>query len=77
MRTAAVRGRHRLGTPGLVHCMRHLGVASALAECHRGWLWTLLTPARHSLAGLRRRAMAAAAQQAWTPRTGVSAPSYT
>jgi hypothetical protein len=77
MGTTAHRGRHRLGTPGLVHCMRHPRVAAALAALHRRWLWTLLTPARHSLAGLRRRAMAAAAQQAWTPRTGVSAPSYT
>lgn len=76
MRTVADQGRHRLGTPGLVHCMRHPRVAAALAELRRGWLWTLLTPARHSLAGLRRRAMAAAAQQAWTPLPGVSAASY-
>jgi hypothetical protein len=67
MRTAH-RGRHRLGTPGLVHCVCHLEVAIALAECDRGRLWRLLTPARHSLAGLRRRAIAAAAAQAWTPR---------
>ncbi|HEY3260851.1 MAG TPA: hypothetical protein VGJ95_11400 [Pseudonocardiaceae bacterium] len=68
MRTAAHRARHRLGMPGLVHCVRHPEVAVALEEFHRGWLWALLTPARHSLAGLRRRAIAAAAQQAWTPR---------
>ena len=67
MRTAAQRGRHRLGTPGLVHCVRHPEVAFALAGLHRGWLWTLLTPARHSLAGLRRHAVAAATQRAWTP----------
>ena len=68
MRTAAHRGRHRLGTPGLVHCVRHLEVAIALAEFDRGWFWALLTPARHSLAGLRRRAIATAAAKAWTPR---------
>ncbi len=67
MRSAARQGRHRLDTPGLVHCVRHPEVASALEEFRRGWLWTLLTPARHSLAGLRRRALAMATQQAWTP----------
>jgi hypothetical protein len=67
MRTAAHQGRHRLGTPGLAHCVRHLEVAIALEEYRRGWLWALLTPARHSLAGLRRRAIAAATQKAWTP----------
>jgi len=68
MRSAAHRGRHRLGTPGLVHCVRHPEVAVALEAFHRGWLWALLTPARHSLAGLRRGAIAAATQRAWTPR---------
>jgi len=67
MRSAVRHGRHRLHTPGLVHCVRHPEVATALEEFRRGWLWALLTPARHSLAGLRRRAMAVAAQQAWTP----------
>lgn len=75
MGTAADRGRHRLGTPGLVHCVCHLEVALALGDHRRRWLWTLLTPARHSLAGLRRRAMQAHAQRVWTPR--VSAHSYT
>jgi hypothetical protein len=68
MGTAAHRGRHRLGRPGLVHCVRHPEVAAALEQFDRGWLWALLTPARHSLAGLRRRAVAAAAAKAWTPR---------
>lgn len=63
----ARRGRHRLGTLGLVHCVRHAEVARALTEHRRARLWTVLTPARHSLAGLRRRAMALASQQAWTP----------
>lgn len=72
MHNPARQGRHRLGTPGLVHCVRHPEVAMALDEYHRGWLWTLLTPARHSLAGLRRRAVALAAQQAWTPRSATT-----
>lgn len=54
-----VSGRHRLGTPGLVHCVRHRAVAEALAEFQTNWLAKLITPARHSLAGLRRRAIAA------------------
>ncbi|HEV2780135.1 MAG TPA: hypothetical protein VGX25_12150 [Actinophytocola sp.] len=61
-------GRHRLGTPGLVHCIEHRPVAEALAEYRRGW-WTAITvPARHTLAGLRRRAATAAAERAWAPR---------
>lgn len=54
----ALLGRHRLGLPHLVHCVEHVEVATALAEHRRTWLSTLLTPARHSLAGLRRRAPA-------------------
>lgn len=48
--------RHRLGTPGLVHCTEHREVAFALGEYRRGWLSALLVPARHSWVGLRRRA---------------------
>lgn len=51
--------RHRLGTPGLVHCLEHPEVSLALGEFRRGWLSALLVPARHSWAGLRRRALAA------------------
>lgn len=50
------RARHRLGTAGLVHCVNHPEVADALAEYRRGWLTALITPARHSWWGLRRRA---------------------
>ncbi|WP_236796904.1 hypothetical protein [Amycolatopsis sp. GM8] len=60
-------GRHRLGTPGLVHCMEHRPVALALAEYRRTWLTALLVPAQHSLAGLRRRAVLAARERAWVP----------
>ena len=60
-------GRHRLGTPGLVHCLRYRAVAVALEEYRRTWWSTALVPARHSLAGLRRRAAAAAAERAWAP----------
>lgn len=50
-------GRHRLGTAGTWHCVEHAAVATALAEHRRSWVTSLLTPARHSLAGLRRRAV--------------------
>jgi len=60
-------GRHRLGTPGLVHCLRYHAVAVALEEYRRTWWSTALIPARHSLAGLRRRAAAAAVERAWAP----------
>ncbi|HET6290643.1 hypothetical protein P3102_24340 [Amycolatopsis sp. QT-25] len=60
-------GRHRLGTPGLVHCVLHRPVAEALAEYRRTWFSALLIPARHSFAGLRRRARAAALEHVWVP----------
>ncbi|MGH3757088.1 hypothetical protein [Actinophytocola sp.] len=60
-------GRHRLGIPGLVHCLRYHAVAVALEEYRRTWWTAALMPARHSLAGLRRRAAAAAAERAWAP----------
>ncbi|HET6505102.1 MAG TPA: hypothetical protein VFG87_30495 [Amycolatopsis sp.] len=60
-------GKHRLGTPGLVHCVLHRPVALALEEYRRTWLTAVLTPAAHSLAGLRRKAAAAAAERAWAP----------
>ncbi|MCT2587123.1 hypothetical protein [Actinophytocola gossypii] len=61
-------GRHRLGAPGLRHCLEYRAVAEALAEYRRNWWTTILVPtAKHSLAGLRRRAAAAAADRAWAP----------
>jgi hypothetical protein len=60
-------GRHRLGTPGLVHCLVHRSVALAVGERRRGWLAALLIPAKHSLAGLHRKARAAALEHAWAP----------
>lgn len=60
-------GRHRLGDPGLVHCTEYRAVATALAEYRRSWWSNILMPAKHSLAGLRRRAAAAAAERAWAP----------
>jgi hypothetical protein len=62
-------GKHRLGTPGLVHCVLHRPVAMALDEYRRTWLTALLVPAKHSLAGLRRRARAAAHEHAWASAT--------
>ncbi|HEY0448597.1 hypothetical protein [Actinophytocola sp.] len=63
-------GRHRLGAPGLVHCLRYHAVAVALEEYRRTRWSTALVPARHSLAGLRRRAAAAAVERAWAPVVG-------
>ncbi len=62
-------GRHRLGRPGLVHCVEHRAVSEALADYRRNWLTALLVPARHSLAGLRRRARARAHEHVWAPAT--------
>ncbi|GLZ36751.1 hypothetical protein [Actinokineospora sp. NBRC 105648] len=61
-------GRHRLGTPGLVHCRTHDAVAAALEGRTRTWWSALLVPARHTLAGLRRRAGVAAVERAWVVR---------
>jgi hypothetical protein len=63
-------GRHRLGTPGLVHCLLHRPVSMALEEYRRTWLSALLVPAKHSLLGLRRRAQLAAMERAWVPAVG-------
>ncbi|HVV10311.1 hypothetical protein [Amycolatopsis sp.] len=67
--SASKPGRHRLGTPGLVHCVLHRPVALALEEYRRTWLTALLVPAKHSFAGLRRRARAAALERVWVPAT--------
>jgi hypothetical protein len=71
-------GRHRLGGPGLVHCVTLRQVEDALGD-RRAWWWRLLTPARvavrirsrHSLAGLRRRAVAMAMERAWVPSAAI------
>ncbi|MFI6031075.1 hypothetical protein [Amycolatopsis magusensis] len=68
MRVSKHVGRHRLGTPGLAHCVRHRPVAEALVAYRRTWLTALLVPAKHSLAGLKRRARAAATiDRGWAP----------
>ncbi|WP_372667099.1 hypothetical protein [Amycolatopsis kentuckyensis] len=67
-------GKHRLGTPGLVHCVLHRPVAEALADYRRTWLSTLLVPAKHSFAGLRRKARAAALERIWVPAVVTRAP---
>ncbi|MEV6643181.1 hypothetical protein [Amycolatopsis sp. NPDC051371] len=63
-------GKHRLGTPGLVHCLLHRTVGDALADYRRTWLSALLVPAKHSFAGLRRKARAAALERIWVPAVG-------
>ncbi|GHG21299.1 MULTISPECIES: hypothetical protein [Amycolatopsis] len=67
-------GRHRFGTPGLVPCTVHPSVAEALAGYRRTWLSTLLVPAKHSFAGLRRKARAAALERIWVPSVSPARP---
>ena len=67
MRRNEYQGRHRLGTPGLAHCVQHRQVAMALEEFRRTWLTAITVPARHSLAAFRRRAAAAAREHAFAP----------
>lgn len=62
-------GRHRLGAHGLVHCTQYTMVAVALAEHRRTWFAALLIPAKHSLAGLRRRSISP--ELWWAPATAV------
>ncbi|MEC3974148.1 hypothetical protein [Amycolatopsis sp. H20-H5] len=67
-------GKHRLGAPGLMHCVQHRPVAEALAEYRRTWLTALLVPAKHSFAGLRRRAQVAAQERIWFPTVPAVTP---
>lgn len=63
-------GRHRFGDttrPSLVHCTEFVAVAAALVEHRRSWWTAILTPARHSLAGLRRASIGA--ELRWAPAT--------
>lgn len=64
-----IAGRHRLGTPGLVHCVRYRQVAEALAKPRTWWRAEAVARirSRHSLAGLRRRAVVVAMERAWVP----------
>ncbi|MGF6886401.1 hypothetical protein ABIA39_004825 [Nocardia sp. GAS34] len=62
-------GRHRLGTPGGVHCLENPAVATALAQYRRTWIIALINPARHSWASIRRRTALAAVP--WVPATAV------
>ncbi|WP_410876709.1 hypothetical protein [Nocardia sp. A7] len=57
--------RHRLGMPGGVHCIEFPAVAATLAEYRRSWFSTLLSPARHSFAAMRKRTGMAATY--WSP----------
>lgn len=55
---SVTHGRHRLGAHGLTYCAEFPTVANALAQHRRSWFSILWVPARHSLAGLRRRSVA-------------------
>jgi len=57
-RHSVTHGRHRLGAAGLTHCIQFATVAVALGQHRKSLLSALLVPAKHSLAGLRRRAVA-------------------
>ncbi|MFC9896021.1 hypothetical protein ACFVMC_20220 [Nocardia sp. NPDC127579] len=63
-------GRHRLGMTGGVHCTQIPAVAAALAEHRRSWVSTLLNPARHSFAAMRKRSTAAVY---WAPAPATAA----
>ncbi|ONM46902.1 hypothetical protein B0T44_16035 [Nocardia donostiensis] len=60
-------GRHRLGMAGRVHCLEIPAVAAALAEHRRTWFTSLISPARHSFAAMRRRP--AVLRTRWVPAT--------
>ncbi|HEU0090323.1 MAG TPA: hypothetical protein VFQ77_22145 [Pseudonocardiaceae bacterium] len=47
--------RHRLGTPGLVHCRAYPEIDFILTQKHRSWLSVLLVTTRRSGATLRRQ----------------------
>jgi hypothetical protein len=75
-RLGTQQGRHRLGSPGLVHCLRYPAVRLVLAG-YRRHLWAAFIPPRHSLAGLRRRGAAAAAARAWAPAVVATGNAHT
>ncbi|AYF76114.1 hypothetical protein D7D52_22285 [Nocardia yunnanensis] len=63
-------GRHRLGLAGTVHCLEIPAVAAALAEFRRPWLTALLSPARHSIAAMRKRSSShPTVVRRWIPAT--------
>ncbi|WP_405135969.1 hypothetical protein [Nocardia sp. NBC_01388] len=64
-------GRHRLGLPGTMHCIEIPAVAAALAEHRRAWFSALLSPARHSLAAMRKRSRSTSATVRWVPATAM------
>ncbi|PTR32407.1 hypothetical protein C8K36_1011460 [Rhodococcus sp. OK519] len=48
-------GRHRLGMESGIHVILIPEVASALAEHRRNWFTSMLSPARHSFASIKKR----------------------
>ncbi|MFC4605308.1 hypothetical protein [Rhodococcus kronopolitis] len=54
-----------------VHCILIPEVALALTEQRRGWFAQMLSPARHSIAGMRKRS--AERQSSWSPVSGTVA----
>lgn len=48
-------GRHRLGMENGIHAILIPEVATALAEHRRNWFTSILSPARHSFATIRKR----------------------
>ncbi|WP_137726108.1 hypothetical protein [Prescottella subtropica] len=66
MRSTSTRlGRHRLGMENGVHAILIPEVASALAEHRRTWFTSVLTPARHSFASIRKQTATMPAR--WAP----------
>lgn len=60
-------GRHRLGMSDGVHCILIPQVADALAEHRRNWFTSLISPARHSFASMRKRGVTIGST--WSPAT--------
>jgi hypothetical protein len=52
---------------GGVHCIEIPAVAAALAEHRRTWFTSLISPARHSFAAMRRRSATPSVR--WVPAT--------
>jgi len=47
-------GRHRYGTPRLVHCRRHLAVQTRLHETRSPWYGVFRLRGRHTVTALTR-----------------------
>lgn len=68
--TVSQPGRHRLGTPGLIHCVRFPRVTQLLAMRQQRWVSVLFNPTRRGLTSPRQHSVPA--ERTWGP-TAVAA----